>query len=455
MTLFVISLVFFMESLDGSIINTSIPVMAQSLNIEAIDLKLALVSYLLTLAIFIPISGWIADKYGAKKVFIYALILFILSSLGCGFSNSLNQMIFFRCMQGVGGAFGLPVGRLLVAKIFSQYQFIPAMSRIVMVGSLGLILGPLVGGFISEHFSWHWIFWINLPFGILAIVLAYYFLPQIKVKSVPPLDFLGFVLFGLSMSSFTAGIALMSETFVDPLVFISIIIGATILLWGYSVYSKTQTNPIIKTELLQLRTFKISFYGSIFMRLGIGGIPFLLPLFLQINLSYSPEDSGLMLTPMAIGVVMGKQFCKFYLLWLGFKKVLLINTILCALLICFLGLIQVNTHWTIIAALIFFYGFFISIQYTSMNSLAYAEINSDNISAASSMMSTMQQLTTSFGVSLSAGFIRLYSIWGVNGFDLTPNIFHLSFLSVGLISFIPVFIFKLLKANDGHQMIGE
>lgn len=323
----VISCAMFMESLDTTIINTAIPEMSRSLNVNPIDLKVALISYLISLAIFIPISGWIADKYGAKNVFISALMIFTISSILCGFSEGVLELVCARILQGIGGSLMLPVGRLLILRTFGRNRMVIAMNKVVTVGILGAMLGPVLGGFISRYFSWHWIFWVNIPFGIIAMVLTkLYFIKSEKVI-LPNLDIIGFILFGSSLSGITFGFSTLSETMVPQLYSICLIFISVLVLIIYFIYSRHSKNPIIKMNLFNFRTFKISILGNLLSRLGFGGIPFLLPLLLQMGLGYPAQISGLLLSPIAIGVVVSKQFTFQLLKYLGYKKLLIINTL--------------------------------------------------------------------------------------------------------------------------------
>lgn len=264
----------FMEAVDTTIINTAIPVMAQSLNVNPVDLKLALISYLLSLAIFIPISGWIADKFGIKNVFITAVCIFTLSSIWCGFTNTLSELICARIAQGLGGSLTMPLGRLIILRTCERHELINKMSIVVMVASLGLMLGPLLGGVITYHFSWRWIFWVNIPVGILAVGLASKLLPYMPPRAVPPLDKLGFVLFGCGLATLTFSLSMASESHVTIMQFMTTFFIALLLLGGYIKHSYKRPHPIVKVELLRTRTFCISILGNLLARLSFGGVPF-------------------------------------------------------------------------------------------------------------------------------------------------------------------------------------
>lgn len=447
--LLIVSFAMFMEAVDTTIINTAIPVMAHSLNVNPIDLKLALISYLLSLAIFIPISGWIADKYGIKKVFITAICVFTLSSAWCGFTQSLGELICARVIQGLGGSLTMPVGRLIILRTFERHELIAKMSQVVMVAALGMMLGPLLGGIISYHFSWRWIFWVNIPAGILAIYLSHKRLPLMPCRQVPPLDKLGFVLFGSGLALLTFGLSILSESDIARSHTLVVLILAAILLVAYIKHSRHKKHPIIKVELLQLRTFAVAVSSNLFARLSFGGTPFLLPLLLQIGLGYSSQLSGFLLTPIALGVFLVKPMSVYILRLFGYKKLLILNTMLLSIALWSLCLINASSSIYEISLLTFIYGFLIALQYTGMNSLAYAEVSEDNMSAATSIMSTIQQLAQSFGVAAAAIIISIFTI----NQQLSIKALHQTFAMLGILTFLSGAIFLTLKKNDGEELL--
>jgi EmrB/QacA subfamily drug resistance transporter len=451
--LFIVSFAMFMEAVDATIINTAIPVMAKSLHVNPIDLKLALISYLLSLAIFIPISGWIADKFGHKAVFMTALTVFTLSSIWCGFTTSLSELICARAIQGLGGSLTMPVGRLIILRTCERHELISKMSIVIMVASLGIMLGPLLGGIITERFSWPWIFWVNAPVGVLAVILSSKLLPFMPPKPVPPLDKLGFILFGSGLATLTFGLSILSESNISLTQTLITLIAAFILLIGYTKHSHQKKNAIVKIELFHIRTFRISIIANLLARLSFGGIPFLLPLLFQIVLGYSPRLSGLLLVPIAVGVFVVKPLTIHILRWFGYKNLLILNTILvsCSLW-SFFSINQSSSPYTI-GLLTFIFGFLITLQYTGMNSMAYANILEDDMSAATSIMSTAQQLAQSFGVAIAAILICLFNYMYSAGHVLSLKIFHGTFLTLGLLTCFSGIIFIFLEKEDGVELI--
>lgn len=450
---FVIALSFFMEAMDSTVINTAVPEIAKSFHVHAIDLKIALISYLVSLAVFIPISGWIADKFGAKKVFIVALTIFTISSTCCGFATNLPQLIVARLCQGLGGALGLPVGRLIIVRHFQREQFIIVMNHIVTIAAIGLMLGPAIGGFITYYLSWHWIFWINIPVGILAIVLTHYCLPFNLPHHPPPLDIRGFLYFGIGLSAFNFGLSAISESLFSGLCSVMILVLAITLLIVYWFHSKHQQHPIVKTDLLTIRTFRVSVLGNLMSRIGFGGIPFVLPLMFQMNLNFTPQHSGLLLTPIALGVLFSKRWTIHLLRLFNYRKFLVANTLLASLSIALFGMIDEHSSDILIAFLTGIYGFFISLQYSGMNSLAYADLAKEKLSSATSIMSTLQQIAISMGVALTAMVLHFTSLSLSENRRLDLTVFHITFYVLSIVTLCSTIIFLKLKENDGHQMI--
>lgn len=453
---FIVSLALFMDALDTTIINTAIPDMARSLHEHPIDLKVALLSYLISLAVFIPISGWIADKFGIKRVFIFALTVFTLSSLWCGYSHSLVELVIARSVQGLGGSLMLPLGRLIILRTFKRHEIVDAMNHVIMVVSVGLMLGPLAGGFITDHFSWHWIFWVNIPVGILAICMAYYWLPESTPKKSRPFDVIGFILFGGGLAALVFALSNLSDSNESAQRSSLIIMTISILmLIAYFVHSRKQPYPIIKMELFRIRTFRVAVLGNLLSRLGFGGVPFILPLLLQIGLGYTAQLSGLLLVPVAIGIVLIKVLSLRLLRLIGYKRLLITNTVCVGMALWLFMIINDQTSVYIIACLTFLFGFLISLQFGALNTLSYADLAHDDLSAAASLVSTVQQLAQSFGVAISALFLRYFSSLSVHFIKLTPPIFHQTFFALGCITILSSFLFIRLKPRDGHQMLSE
>lgn len=452
--LIIVAFAMFMETVDTTVLNTAIPAVARSMQVNPISLKLALISYLLSLAIFIPISGWLADKFGVKKIFMWAIVIFTLSSIWCGFTYSLTQLVIGRILQGVGGALTLPIGRLIVVRTYKRNELISKMTVVVMIGAMGMMLGPMIGGIITTHLSWHWIFWINAPIGLIALIMSWYFLPLMPARPVHRLDILGFVLFGSGLAALTLGLSAISEAAVSTRDSFLIIGFSIILLAWYIVHSKGKPHPIVKIDLVQKRTFRVSVFGNLFARLGFGGVPFLVPLLLQIPMEYSPQSSGFLLAPVALGVLLSKPLVLSILRVLGYKYLLIVNTTLVSFSLVSFTFVTQHSSIYFIGCLTFIYGFLMALQYTAINSLAYANIEQEDVSAATSIMSTVQQVAQSFGVAIAALIVSLYSGNYTGHGSLTVTNFHYTFVTLGLVTLLSIVLFFQMKPEDGQELIG-
>ena len=357
-------------------------------------------------------------------------------------ANNLPELVIARLVQGLGGALMLPVGRLIVVSTFDRNEIISTMAKIVMAGALGPMLGPFLGGVIVHHFSWRWIFWVNVPVGIVAILLTWFKLINIAAKPVAPLDKVGFLLFGF-------GLAALSESDFKPFTSYITIAMAFILLFSYILYSRHRVHPIVNTKLFVFRTFRIAVLGNLISRLGIGGISFLLPLLLQIGLGYSAQLSGLLLVPIAMGLIVVKPFIKFLLLRFQFKRFLIVNTILLGLVIWLFILVNQSFPLYGIAILTFIYGIAASLQFSVMNPLAFSETPAEYFGDVTSIMSTIQQLAISFSVAFCAIILRILS----KNDELTASVFHATFFVMGIFTICASIIFTKLQPLDGHQLI--
>lgn len=450
---FIISLALFMESLDTTIINTAIPAMSRSLHVNPINLKIALISYLLSLAVFIPISGWMADKFGIKRVFVAAIGIFTLSSFWCGYTNNLWELVIARSLQGLGGSHMLPLGRLFIVRTFARHELINTMTRIVLVAAMGMMLGPVLGGVITDYISWRWIFWVNIPVGLVTILLAMSWLKESEPEEVQPLDKLGFLLFGTGLSTLTFSLSAFSETTIDHKVSISILLISFFLLAAYFIRSRKQRYPIVNMKLFGYRTFRVSVIGNLVSRLGFGGVPFLVPLLLQVVFGYSPMLSGFLLAPTALGVLLVKPFSLYLLRLFGYKKLLILNTVLVGCSIWIFSTIGPETPIYVIALFTFFFGFLMSLQFSGMNSLAFAELPQKILSSATSIISTAQQLAQSFGVAVAAILIGYFTPSSSISYILNLEVFHYTFIVMSIITLLSTLIFTRLRPEDGDVML--
>lgn len=450
----VVACALFMETLDTTIISTSIPKMAYFFVINPISLKLAMTSYLLSLAVFVPISGWIAERYGVKNIFTISFIIFTISSALCGLSHNLWELVLFRVMQGFGGAIMMPIGRLILLKLYPRKDLVKVTNYATIPSLFGPMMGPLVGGAISTYSSWQWIFLVNVPIGVIGIILAVKFIPIMAPIKVNKFDVRGFIFFALGLSGISFVLSTVNESVLDLNTKLIILAVSGISGALYAFNYKTSKNPIWNLAIFKIRTFKITVLGSLFSRIGIGGIPFLLPLLFQIGLHHSPILSGELIFPMAIAMFITKFLVKRILKQFGFKRVLFVNTILLGLSICSFAMINVITSYTLIIILVFLNGAFSSMQFSCMNVLTYVDLETDILSQGTSIASSIQQLSMSFGVACSAiclsFFLKHYPLE-----SFSTRAFSHSFFVIGFATLLTAFIFIRLKKMDGACASGH
>ncbi len=439
-----------MESLDTTILNTAVPAIAAALRVPPLSMKSVLASYTLSLAVFIPISGWMADRFGTRRVFSSAIGIFTLGSLLCGISSNIHLLVACRILQGCGGAMMVPVGRLTLVRTFARSELLRAMSFVSIPGLIGPMLGPVAGGLIVNYFHWRVIFFVNLPIGLMGLYMVYLHLPDYREERTPPLDIEGLVLFG-------SGVALLSyvlEVFGEHTLSLREIAGllamALALLAAYGLHATRTPFPLLDLVLFRIRTFRASVSGSFFTRIGIGGIPFLFPLLYQVGLGYTPIQSGLLMMPQAIAAMSLKMTMPVILSRFGYRAVLVSNTAILGLQIVLFATIGAKTPVWLIVAQVFCFGFFSSLQYTSMNTLVYADVEEGKTSSASSIASTMQQMSMSFGVASAslATAIFIPDRFQTNGGEMIHGI-HQAFLVLGGFTCLSTLIFRELRAGDG------
>ena len=445
-----VAVAFFMESLDTTILNTAVPAVSHALGVAPLAMKAVLASYTLALAVFIPISGWMADRHGTRRVFAAAIGMFSLGSLLCGLCSNIHWLVACRIIQGFGGAMMVPVGRLTLVRTFPKSDLVRVMSFVSIPALIGPVLGPLAGGLIVHYLHWRVIFFVNLPIGILGLILVYMHLPDFREENTPPLDLVGLILFG-------SGIALMSyvlEVFGEHTLSVREVLGllaiSFALVTGYALHARTVEHPLLRLSLFKLRTFRAAVSGGFFTRLGVGGVPFLLPLLYQVGLGYSPVGSGLLIMPQAVASLCMKFILNRLLERLGYRGVLVSNTIIIGLLILSFAAIGLHTTVVEIVGLAFLYGGFTSLQYTSMNTLVFADVTEEEASAASSISSTMQQMAISFGVAI-AGMATAFFL--PERAYTAPAIFihgtHKAFICLGVLTIASTLVFRTLRKDDG------
>ena len=444
---------FFMESLDTTILNTAVPAIAQALKVAPLSMKAVLASYTLSLAVFIPISGWMANRFGTRRVFASAIGIFTLGSFLCGISPDIHILVACRVLQGCGGALMLPVGRLTMVRTFAKSELITAMSYVAIPGLIGPMLGPLLGGLIVGYFHWRVIFFVNIPIGLCGLVLVYRHLPNFREQRNYPLDIVGLVLFGAGVSLLSYVLEVFGETSLSGREMLGLLAISAALLGAYGLHTIRTPHPLLRLGLVRIRTFRVAITGNMFTRLGIGGIPFLLPLLYQIGLGFTPIQSGLLIMPQALAAMSLKLTMPLILQKFGYRRVLIVNTITLGLTILLFSTIDALTPVWVIVMMAFTYGFLTSLQYTSMNTLAYADVNERQASGASTIASTAQQMAVSFGIaaaSLAAAFFvpdRMHA----SESEMIHGI-HLALLALGGLTIASTIVFHELRSGDGEAV---
>ncbi|MGA2736185.1 MAG: DHA2 family efflux MFS transporter permease subunit [Bryobacteraceae bacterium] len=447
-----VAVAFFMESLDTTILNTAVPAIAHALKVAPLSMKAVLSSYTLSLAVFIPISGWMADRFGTRRVFASAIGLFTLGSFLCGISSNIHVLVGCRILQGCGGAMMVPVGRLTMVRTFAKSELVRAMSFVAIPGLIGPMLGPIAGGLIVGYFHWRVIFFVNLPIGLIGLCLVYLHLPDYREKS-NPLDIAGLVLFGSGVALLSYVLEVFGEHTLSARAILGLLTLSILLLGAYGRHATKSAFPLLRLSLFRIRTFRAAVSGSFFTRLGIGGIPFILPLLYQVGMGFTPIQSGLLMTPQAIAAMSLKPSMPRILARFGYRGVLVSNTVILGLLIAVFATIGVGTPVWLMVAETFCFGFFSSLQYTSMNTLVYADVTEEQTSSASSIASTMQQMSISFGVataSLAAAFFipdRFHS----NAAQMIRGIHH-AFFVLGALTVLSTIVFRELQSTDGDTV---
>jgi EmrB/QacA subfamily drug resistance transporter len=447
---------FFMENLDGTVIATALPQMAQSFHVGPVSLNVGMTAYMLTLAVFIPISGWIADRLGPRTVFGGAIAVFTISSIFCGFSNGLGEFVASRIVQGIAGAMMVPVGRLVVLRSTEKQHLLRATSFITWPGLVAPVLGPPIGGFITTYASWRWIFFLNVPLGLIGIVLSALWIGNSRADQHRPFDWTGFVSSAIACSTLMYGLELFGEhpipwPTIAFLLTLSLLTGA-LMVW----HSSRHATPLISLASLGIQTFAVTIWGGSLFRIAISVIPFLLPLLFQIGFGLTAFQSGLLVLAVFAGNLGMKTVTTPVIRHFGFRRVLIGNGLLTALSLFACAFLSPTTPTPVIVAVLFFGGLCRSMQFTSLNTLGFADIPSSQMSAATTFASTVQQMTMGMGIAAGAIALRIAALWR-HGSASHPTIpdFHLAFVFIGLIALISVLDFVKLDKAAGAVVSGH
>ena len=450
----IVASALFMENMDSTVIATSLPAIAADLGTDPIVLKLAFTTYLLSLTIFIPISGWFADRFGAKHVFRAALGVFMLGSIACGFSQSLGWLIAARALQGVGGAMMVPVGRIIILRTVSKSQLVDALAWLTIPALIGPLVGPPIGGFITTYFDWRWIFWMNIPIGLLGIALATRLMPNTLEETIPPLDLRGFLLSALGLSSMVFGFTIVGRDLLPDYSVLALIVFGSICLALYVRHALSIQEPILDLRLLCIQSFRAGVVGSSFYRVGVGAFPFLMPLMFQLGFGFTAFQSGLLTCFVAAGAIVMKFSASRLLRHFGFRKLLIVNGIVSCGFMATYGLLTATTSFVLISLLLLIGGFLRSLQFTAMNALSYADIDRNDASKATALYTVALQISLSAGVAVSA-FI-LESMQALRGSpDILASDFSIAFLLVAGVAALSILQFWWLGANAGASVLAR
>ncbi|MBV9954676.1 MAG: MFS transporter [Pseudolabrys sp.] len=447
----IIAVALFMENMDATVIATSLPAIATDIGTNPLALKLAVTSYLLSLAIFIPASGWTADRFGTRNVFCAAIAVFIAGSIGCALSGSLTDFVIARIVQGIGGAMMTPVGRMVMLRTYSKRELVGVMAWVTTPALIGPVIGPPVGGFITTYATWHWIFLINVPIGLIGIVFALRYIPNARAPKHERFDLLGMMLAGLGIAGLAFGLSVAGLNFLPWSVVAALTAFGAIFTTAYVMHARRTPVPALDLKLFRIPTFQASVIGGFMFRLGIGALAFLLPLMLQIGFGMTPFHSGLITFAAAIGAMGMKMATTSALRWFGFRNVLVYNAVLSTAFLAACAAFTPSTPVWIMLAILLVGGFFRSLQFTAINTLAYADIDPARIGRATSLVSVQQQLAISSGVAVGALAVEMTH--RVNGHEtLQASDFPAAFLIVAVISLLSALIFIRLAPDAGAEL---
>jgi EmrB/QacA subfamily drug resistance transporter len=449
----VVAVALFMEGLDTTIVNTAVPAIAEGLRVTPLSLKAAVTSYILSLAVCIPVSGWMADRYGTHRVFSVAVAIFTLSSILCGFAQNAPMLVAGRILQGVGAAMMMPVGRLAIIRTFPKAELLRAMNFVIIPALIGPLLGPTVGGLIVHWLTWRYIFFVNVPVGLVALWLAHRQMPDFRGHARRPLDVVGLVLFGSGAALLSWLLEIFGEHDIDATSAAILLLLSLSLLAAYGWHARHTRHPLLRLALFRVRTFRVSVVGGFITRLGVGGMPFLLPLLYQLGLGMPAWQSGMLMMPTAAAAMGMKVISSWLLARFGYRRILIVNTVMIGVVVCLFSRVDPATPVMLIVLLGLAMGFFNSLQFTSMNSMAYADIDPPDSSMASTIASSLQQMSMSFGLACGS----LIAAWYLGDLPQTDRAavttaLHYAFLTLGGLTILSSLTFWSLRPGDGESV---
>ncbi|MBN6710486.1 DHA2 family efflux MFS transporter permease subunit [Haemophilus haemoglobinophilus] len=445
------AIALFMQTLDATILNTALPAISKSLNENPLNMQLAIISYALTVALFIPLTGWIADRFGVQKIFRYSVGIFVLGSICCTLSYSLETLVLSRILQGLGGSLMMPVARLAIIRNVPKNQLLHAWNLMAMAGLIGPVLGPILGGWLVTYTSWHWIFLINIPIGALGILVAGMYMPN-HIGSSQPLDWRGFLLFAGGLVGLTLGLDLMADRLTPHITTLIVLATGFLFFALYYRYAKKTENALLPLSLFQIRTFRIGLVANLLIRLCGSGVPFLLPLIFQIVFQYSAEFAGWLLAPIALSSVLSKPIISPLLHKFGYKKLLIIGALGIAMIIIAMSFFHADSPLWFILLVLIAYGSCMSVIFSAINTLTVSELGEKDTSAGATMLSVSQQVGIGIGIAVSAVILAFYRHFnGEVGTQLQQS-FSYTFLTLSIFAFILVWLLSYLRKQDGENL---
>ncbi|MGA0571599.1 multidrug transporter subunit MdtD [Variovorax sp. VNK109] len=447
--LWLVAVGFFMQTLDATIVNTALPSMARSLGESPLRMQSVVVAYSLTMAMLIPASGWIADRFGTRRVYIAAIVLFVVGSVLCAMSQSVTQLVAARVVQGMGGALLLPVGRLSVLRAFPREQFLPAMSFIAIPGLIGPLIGPTLGGYLVEAASWHWIFLINVPVGLAGCIATLVFMQGAPMERVARFDVAGYMLLAVGMVCISLALDGLSGLGLRQAGVLVLLVFGLASLTAYWLHAVRHKDPLFSPELFSIPTLSIGLLGNLFSRLGSSCMPFLVPLLLQVSMGYSPLRAGLMMLPVAIAGMAVKRLAVPLIRKAGYRRVLVVNTSLVGLTMASFALTSPSQPWWLQSIQLACFGAVNSLQFTAMNTLSLKDLDHARASSGNSLLSMVQMLAMGMGVATAGAVLAAFTgVFGNSEPHQTLNAFHATFACMGLITLASASIFWQLRAEE-------